>query len=152
MDLYLEWGNDLVLSPSGSVSAAVGWDQVRERIIRRVLTNPAQTLPDGSTTSADYIFDPSYGIGGGALVSQNPTQGFLADLKKRIRAGVLADSAVAPGSDPQILIRQPASNTFTIYVGVLLSNGENNVFSVSLTGGGPFILDQSKLDSADTIG
>lgn len=163
MDLFLEWGNDLVLTPSGSVATAVGWDEVRERIIRRILTNPAQTLPDGSSTQADYIFDPNYGIGGGALVSQNPTKRFVADLKKRIRAGVLADVAVSPSAEPQILIQQPQPNTITVYVGVLLSSGQTGVFSLSTSSTaastsqtpsspGEFILDQSTLDGPDVLG
>lgn len=89
-------------------------------------------MPDGNKTPADYLFDQSYGIGGGALVSQNPTRQWINDLKKRIRAGVLADAGVDPGSDPVIVFRQPQPNTFVIYVGVQLLSGQSGSFSLSV--------------------
>ena len=133
-DLALEWGQDLTLNASGSLATVTGWDQVRERIIRRILTNPAQTLPDGSTTPPDYVFDPGYGIGGGALVSQNPTQRWLDALRQRVRQGVLSDAAVNPGYDPQIVISQPTPETFVIAVGVQLQNGQAGAFSIAVGG------------------
>lgn len=134
LDFYLEYGQDLVLAPSGSLEIATGWDQVRERIIRRFLTNPAQVLPDGSSTPADYVFDPAYGIGGGALVSQNPTQQYLNALRQRIRQAVLSDVAVDPGADPQIVIQQPTPQTFMVFVGVQLSTGQQGTFSIGNAG------------------
>lgn len=133
-DLFLEWGQDLVLNASGTLATVSGWPQVRERIIRRILTNPAQTLPDGSTTPPDYVFDPSYGIGGGALVSQNPTPQWLDRLRQRVRQGVLSDAAVNPGYDPQIVISQPTPNTFVIAVGCQLQSGQAGAFSISVGG------------------
>jgi len=130
MDLMLEWGQDLVLTPNGSLATVDGWSQVRERIIRRFLTNPAQTLPDGSTTAADYIFHTDFGLGAGALVSQNPTATFMADVVKRLTAAVLADPSLPPGSAPQVTATQPAPNTFEIFVTVPLGNGQQGQFSM----------------------
>ena len=131
-DLYLEWNGDLVLTANGSVALAVGWDHVRERIIRRILTNGGRTQPDGSVTPPDYIFDPTYGLGGGSLVDGNPTQDFVDDLTQRIRAGVFADAAVDPGADPVIKIDRPRPDVFRIYVAVTLISGQTGNFSISL--------------------
>ncbi len=130
--MYLEWGGDLVLTPTGSVQTAVGWDQVRERIIRRFLTNPAQTLPDGSSTPPDYVFSPGYGEGAGALVDQNPDDAYVANLTRRMRQAVLSDVAVDPGSVPQITITRPRGDTYEVFVTVTLSNGQQGKVAISL--------------------
>lgn len=132
--LNLEWNQDLVLSANGSLQMVDGWEEVRERIIRRILTNSAQTLPDGTTTAPDYVFHPSYGVGGGALVSQNPTQAFLSNLQQRIRSGVLDDASVDPGYAPQVVIQQPVPNTFIILVGCQLLNGQQGALSIAVGG------------------
>ena len=132
MDLYLEWNGDLVLTANGSVQFAVGWDEIRERIIRRILTNSASQLPDGSTTPPDYIFDPTYGLNGAAMVDQNPTQDFISRLKHRIRAGVLADAAIDPGTDPVINIDQPRPDIFRIFVSVTLIGGQTGQIAIQL--------------------
>lgn len=130
--MYLEWGGDLVLTPTGSLQTAVGWDQVRERIIRHFLTNRAQTLPDGSTTPPDYVFSPGYGQGAGALVDQNPNDAFVADLTRRMRQAVLSDAAVDPGAVPQITITRPRGDTYEVFVTVTLSNGQQGKVAISL--------------------
>ena len=132
MDFYLEWGSDLVLTPTGSLQTAVGWDQARERIIRRFLTNRATTLPDGSTTPPDYIFSPGYGEGAGALVDQNPDDAFVADLTRRMRQAVLSDASVDPGSVPQITVTQPTGDTYEVFVDCTLSNGQPGQVSITL--------------------
>ena len=133
-DFMLEWGQDLVLNASGTLATVSGWPQVRERIIRRLLTNPAQTLPDGSLTAADYIFDTSYGVGGGALVSQNPTQAWITALQQRIAAAVLSDVAADPGWNPQVTVTAPAANTLEVFVGVQLSNTQQGTLSLTIGG------------------
>lgn len=132
VDFYLEWNGDLVLTPTGSLQTAVGWDQVRERIIRNFLTNSAQTLPDGSTTPPDYVFAPSYGLGAGALVDQNPDAAFVADLTSRMRAAVMSDAAVDPGSVPKITITRPTGDTYEVFVDVTLSNGQQGQVAITL--------------------
>jgi len=129
-DFDLEFGQDFVLTPAGALQIATGWPQVRERIIRHFLSNPAQVLPDGRLTPADYIFDPNYGIGGGAMVSQNPPTAFTQSLIQRMRQAVLSDAAVDPGSVPQIVVQMPQPNTWIVYVGVQLATGQLGTFSV----------------------
>ena len=52
-DFFLEWGQDLVLSSTGTIQTATGLDRVRQRIIRRFLTNGSQVLPNGNYTPPD---------------------------------------------------------------------------------------------------
>ena len=129
-DLYCEWGGDLVLTPNGSVRFATGWDQVREKIVRIIMTNAALTLPDGSTTAPDYFFDTSFGQGAGALVDQNPTQSYLAAVKQRIVAAILG--ARLSTITPTVSITQPTQGTFRVFVSVTLPTG---TFQTSVTMG-----------------
>ena len=130
-DVFLEFNQDLILTPSGSIQFAVGWDNVRERIIRNLITNPAQALPDGTQTPADYIWNPSFGLGMGAMVDQNPTPSFLQDLKRRITQAVFTEAQVDPGTTPTIIIQQPTIGTYQVFISVNLANGQ--VGQVSLT-------------------
>lgn len=129
--LYLEWNGDLVLTPNGSVLMASGWDEVRERIIRRFLTNSALPLPDGSTTPPDYVFSPSYGLGAGALIDQNPDQMFRQNFTRRMREAVVADAATDPGSLPSISLTTPMIGAIQIYVGINLISGQQGSFSIT---------------------
>lgn len=131
-DFYLEWNQDLVISPSGSILLAVGWDQVRERIIRNFLTNSATQLPDGSTTPPDYVFSPLFGLSAGALIDQNPTQAYVSDLIRRIRQACLSDVAVDPGSVPSVTVTRPQIGTIQVYVSVALVNGQQGSLSISM--------------------
>lgn len=128
---YLEWNGDLILTPNGSVQMASGWDKVRERIIRRFLTNSALPLPDGTTTPPDYVFSPSYGLGAGALVDQNPDANFRVNFERRMREAVVADAATAPGALPSINISTPMIGVIQIYVGIQLISGQLGNFSIS---------------------
>lgn len=127
---YLEWGGDLVLTPNGSVLMAQGWDEVRERIIRRFLTNSALPLPDGTTTPPDYIFDPLYGLGAGALIGQNPDAAFLTGFTRRMREAVVADAATDPGSLPSIKVTRPYIGALQVFVTIQLISGQQGSFSM----------------------
>lgn len=127
---YLEWNGDLIVTQNGSVLMAQGWDEVRERIIRRFLTNPALPLPDGTTTPPDYIFDPLYGLGAGALIDQNPNTAFLSAFTRRMRQAVVADAATDPGSLPSITVTTPTIGTLQVFVTVQLISGQQGSFSV----------------------
>ncbi len=122
MDIYTEWNNDLILTPSGDIQTATGWDEVRQRIIRSLITSAAQTLPDGSTTPPDYIYHPSYGIGAGKLVGQNPTPAYQAALIGRITQACQQDVAVDPGSVPTVIFHSPQPGTWEVFISVKLRN------------------------------
>lgn len=127
---YLEWNGDLQITPNGSILMAQGWDEVRERIIRRFLTNSASPLPDGTTTPPDYIFDPLYGLGAGALIDQNPNSRFIAEFTRRMRQAVVADAATDPGALPSITVTIPYIGALQVFVTVQLISGQQGAFSM----------------------
>ena len=132
-DLFCEWGGDLIVTPNGGIQSAVGWDNVRQRIIRSLITNSAQRLPDGSTTAPDYIYHPSYGIGCGSLVGQNPTPQYISGLVGRINQAVLQDVAVDPGSVPSVLFQVPRPGTWLVFVTVSLRDKTVGQTAVQIT-------------------
>ena len=129
---YLEYNGDLVLTPNGSVLMASGWDEVRERIIRRFMTNSALPLPDGTTTPPDYVFDTGYGLGAGALIDQNPDADFRANFTRRMREAVVADSATDPSVIPSIIISTPAIGVLQVFVTMQLISGQQGRFSMTV--------------------
>jgi len=133
MDLYLDWNSDLLLTPSGSVQTAVGWDQIRQRVIRRVITNSAQQLPDGTQTQADDVFATDFGLGMGKMVDQDFDDEFLAELERRITLGVLEDSDVDTSIPPSIVFLQPNPSTLRISVTVTLLTGQQGQIALEVT-------------------
>ena len=109
-----------------------GWDEVRERIIRRFLTNCAIRLPDGSTTPPDYVFSPLYGLGAGALIDQNPDAQWRANFTRRMKDAVAADSATDPGSVPSIKITYPFPGLTQVFVGITLTSGQQGTLSLTI--------------------
>ena len=122
-DFFLDWNQDFIITPSGSIQTAVGWDRVRQRIIRRIITNSAQQLPDGTMTPADYVFHPDFGVGGGALVDQNVDEAYIAKLEQIISRGVLEDADVDSTTPPSIQYSRPDADTLMVIVSVVLKSG-----------------------------
>lgn len=133
MDFYLDWQGDLMVTPSGSIQTAVGWDQTRQRIIRSLCTNSAQELPDGTFTTADYIFEPSFGIGLGKLVDEAANSDFFGALEQRIQAAVLADQDVSSSVPPSVQFNWINSETLQILIGVTLITGEPGQIALNVS-------------------
>lgn len=131
--LYLEWNSDFVLMCRTSIETATGWDQNRQRIIRRIITSAAQQLPDGTFTPAQYIFDPTYGDGLGQMVGQNFNQAFLDQVEQIITRGVIADSSVPPGQTPTITFQQPNPQILVIFITVPQISGAPGQINLQLT-------------------
>ena len=133
VDLYLEWNGDIIITPNGSLLLANGWDLVRQRILRNLITNSAQVLPDNSTTPPDYVFHPNFGIGVGAMVGQNPNKDYQQRLISKINRAVLSDSAVDPTNPPTVKFSSPSPGTWVVNITVVLSNGQAGQISVKVT-------------------
>lgn len=132
-DISLDWNGDLPITPSGSIQMAVGWTRVRQRIIRRIISNPARILPDGTFTAADDVFAPTFGAGLGSLVDQTFNQDFEAELERRIAQGVLEDVDVDSTVPPSIIFQRPNPSTLVIVIGVTLKTGQAGTISIQVT-------------------
>jgi hypothetical protein len=60
-DLSHEFGADLEAGPTGDLAVAQGAAQGRQRVLRRLLTNPG-----------DYIWQPEYGAGVRSQIFREP--------------------------------------------------------------------------------
>jgi hypothetical protein len=132
-DFALDYNADLTLTPSGSIQMATGWTQVRQRIVRRIITNPARELPDGTFQVADDIFAPTFGVGLGSLVDQAFDQDFQAELERKIAQGVLQDEDVNSTIPPSIIFQRPNPSTLVIVIGVTLLTGQPGTISIQVT-------------------
>ncbi len=93
-DLFHYWGTDLTASSTGDLLTVDGSVRGQQRVLRRLLTNPAT-----DTAPADYIFEPDYGGG----LPQFIGQPFDRDkIIARIRGQMLLEDSVAPIPPPVI--------------------------------------------------
>lgn len=121
--LYLDWGGDFMLNQNGGLQMCVGWDYTRQFILRALLTNSQELLPNGIRTVPDYVFDPAYGIGLPAKVDGSYSQEYLTNLKQRITQACLSSADVNPASPPVVQYSQPDPFTLIVLVTVLLFSG-----------------------------
>ena len=129
-DTYLDWQGDFIVTPTGNLQLATGFDRIRQRIIRRMITNPSQLLPSGRWTAPDYVFDPTFGIGLGSLVDQPQSDTMLADLERRITVAVLQDDNIDTAVPPVIkFYREPSGGLF-ITISVTTLSGAPGTISV----------------------
>lgn len=120
---WLEWGGDLVVSQNGSIVLANGWNQFKQRYLRRLLTNPSFTLQDGEKIPAGYIFDSQYGLGFRRRLGENWSDDIHDKLQALCLQGAEIDEGVDPGRPPEVTITQD-QHTIFISVFVTLKTGE----------------------------
>jgi hypothetical protein len=88
LDLFHEWGCDLMVSSSGDLGLSAGSDTVNQRVFRRLLTNPG-----------DYLWHFDYGGGLGQFVGAPAKP---ADIEAIVRSQLLLETAVPTTPPPQI--------------------------------------------------
>lgn len=132
--LDLDWNKDLKLSPNGGLMLAYGWTEIRQRIIRRVMTSARAVLPDGSIMAADYIYHPEYGLGLRALVNRPIGDEFIKKLEQRVKQAVQQDTSVDPNLIPVVQIARPRPEWLEINVGLRLQNGDRQGFRLWFEG------------------
>ncbi|QBJ80505.1 phage tail protein [Aquitalea sp. USM4] len=89
-DLNHYVGDDLSLSPTGSLSTASGILRGKQRILRRLLTNPGE-----------YIYHPDYGAGLGQYVGALMN---LAQIKALIVGQMALEECVSQSPKPTVLV------------------------------------------------
>lgn len=115
--LYLEWGGDLVVSQNGGLVLAYGWDQVKQRILRRLLTNPNFTLADGTKVPADYIFDSNYGLGFRRRIGEPFYESLRREMEALIYNAVIVDEGVDTLRPPTIELTE---KDHRVYVDIIV--------------------------------
>jgi hypothetical protein len=103
-DLNHFFGGDLSLSNTGDLAAVSGTTQGIQRVLRRLLTNPALLDSNNNVTvSGDYIFHPNYGAGLPRLVGSVIN---LPKIRALIRGQILLEAAVARNPEPIITVTE----------------------------------------------
>jgi hypothetical protein len=101
-DIYQYFGNDVGTSATGDLQPVNGIELGQQRILRRLLTNPREVLPDGTILPPDYIFHPEYGAGLPRMVGDTLD---VAKIRARIRGQVLLEDAVARTPEPEVVVK-----------------------------------------------
>jgi len=96
-DIFLDWGGDLTLGPSGDVATVDGSTLGVQRILRRLFTNAG----NGTVQCADYIWHVAYGAGLPARVGSTIEPALLSSI---ITSQILMESAVAKSPAPVIQV------------------------------------------------
>ncbi len=99
MDINHLWGGDLAVGSSTDLDTVDGTQRNQQRILRRLLTNPASVNPDGTVNAGDYAAHPDYGAGVASYIGANAE---VAQIKALIRGQMLMESCVARSPEPQI--------------------------------------------------
>lgn len=94
-------GDDLSLSPTGSLSPVEGMERGKQRILRRLITNPG-----------DYLFHPNYGAGLGRYVGALMN---IPEIIALIRGQILLEDCVAKKPAPVISVT-PSNETISVNI------------------------------------
>jgi len=95
-DLSHYFGGDLSSSNIGDLATATGTLRGQQRVLRRLLTNPAT-----ATTPGDYISEPTYGAGLPSFIGKTLD---IAKLRALIIAQMLLEDSVAATPTPVVTI------------------------------------------------
>ena len=90
-DLSHEFGADLEAGPTGDLAVAQGAAQGRQRVLRRLLTNPG-----------DYIWQPEYGAGLGRFVGAPAAP---ERIRAVVRSQIFREPAVARSPEPVVEVQ-----------------------------------------------
>ena len=99
-DIFLEWGMDISVGPTGDLALANGTDVINQRICRRLLTN-----------AGDYLWQMNYGASLGQFVG---APAGAPSVEAVIRSQLLLETAVPTDPPPGIAvaIADPANGIF----------------------------------------
>lgn len=130
--LYLEFGGDFVLSSAGTLLQAEGWDEIRQRIERLILTNAAGFQSDGTPITAQYVFHPDYGLSAPARIGDVFNQDYINNMSQILYQGILQDPGVDPTNPPVITAALIGLNEIQFTIGVSLKNGQQQTLVLTL--------------------
>jgi hypothetical protein len=103
-DLEHWFGGDLAVTRTGDLALASPTDTGKQRVYRRLLTNPILNDAAGNpVASPDYTWHPNYGAGVPRKVG---SPGNVPATKALIKGQMLLESAVARQPAPKIALTQ----------------------------------------------
>lgn len=120
-DASLAFGADFATGPSGDLAAVSGSELGRQRVLRRLLTNPG-----------DYIWAPTYGAGLGRFVGQ-PTS--APRIRAVVRGQIFKEAAVARSPEPVIEVEAGRDGTTVVRIRYAdADTGETQTLGFSIEG------------------
>ncbi len=118
-DLFLTFGEDLKISPTGDLLTADGEIITEQRVLRRLMTNPG-----------DYIWQLNYGAGLGRFVGQTGISNLVSGV---IRAQLQLEPQVARVPTPTVRATISANGIVRATVNYLNSvSRETTLLSISI--------------------
>lgn len=100
-DLALDWAMDLQISAQGDLAVSTGVPLLKQRIIRRILTNKKQ-----------LIFQPEFGVGVPKYVHEGISTSVFNEIKQRVIQEIYKEEAVARNPGPEIIITSTYNGIF----------------------------------------
>lgn len=117
-DIYHFTGGGLEGSATGDLRTASGSERVKQRILRRLLTNPG-----------DYVFHPEYGAGLGKKIGETVRPG---EWKALISGQMLREETVASHPSPEVKLTliQGGVSVSVAYTDAMTGSRETLCFDV----------------------
>lgn len=117
-DISHQFGGDLTLSPTGDLANSSNAALTRQRVLKRLLTNPG-----------DYIWNLDYGAGLAGFIGQPASATRIAAV---VRSQIFKEATIARTPEPVIDIQ--LSPTGTVYVHIRYADaitGDTQLLSFS---------------------
>ncbi len=108
-DLSHEFGADLAAGPTGDLALAEGAALGRQRVLRRLLTNPG-----------DYIWQPDYGAGLGRFVGQPAAP---ERIRAVVRSQIFRERSVARSPEPVVEVQ--AGDDGRVFVAIRYADADS---------------------------
>ncbi|EPS1221705.1 phage tail protein [Burkholderia cenocepacia] len=123
-DLNHYFGNDLVASSGGDIGLASGGLRGQQRVLRRLLTNPALKDAGGRVIApGDYIFHPDYGAGVRRMVGSNAG---VDEIRAVILSQMLLESSVSRTPPPAVSVSKIVGGV-SVTIQYVDADGSGNV-------------------------
>lgn len=104
MEIFLNYLQDLSLQASGDFLLTEGAEATKQRLIRRLLTNPGT-----------YIWHPTYGAGLGQFIGRLLSSTEFDELKGIITSQIFEESAIAKTPPPEIDLNQDPTDYSSLF-------------------------------------
>lgn len=102
-DIHSPWQGDLTFDSTGDFAFVQGQDYSTQRVIRRLLTNPAQYDSNGDVIlPADDKFNMDYGVGLGRAIDETDSNDLRRFIAAKTREGMAQEATVDQASAPNI--------------------------------------------------